>query len=66
GRRGQRGQHKLFQSQQKNARRQAEAKKRKGHNQKVAAKAAPVRTCSVCRVSDTSAQTSARVLVGTS
>uniref|UniRef100_A0A3P9Q3R6 Small EDRK-rich factor-like N-terminal domain-containing protein n=1 Tax=Poecilia reticulata TaxID=8081 RepID=A0A3P9Q3R6_POERE len=42
--------HQKFQSQQKNAKKQAEIKKSKGHDQKAAAKAALVYTCSVCRV----------------
>ncbi|PWA32355.1 hypothetical protein CCH79_00011974, partial [Gambusia affinis] len=41
--------HQKFQSQQKNAKKQAEIKKSKGHDQKAAAKAALVYTCSVCR-----------------
>lgn len=43
--------HQKIQSQQKNAKKQAEMKKAKGHDQKTAAKAALVFTCSVCRVS---------------
>lgn len=42
--------HQKFQSQQKNAKKQADIKKTKGHDQKAAAKAALVYTCSVCRV----------------
>ena len=42
--------HQKLQSQQKNAKKQAEAKKSKGHDQKAAAKAALVFTCTVCRV----------------
>ncbi|KAM4706146.1 zinc finger protein 706 isoform 1-T2 [Rhinophrynus dorsalis] len=41
--------HQKFQSQQKNAKKQAEQKKKQGHDQKAAAKAALVYTCSVCR-----------------
>lgn len=41
--------HQKLQSQQKNAKRQAEMKKAKGHDQKTAAKAALVFTCSVCK-----------------
>ncbi|XP_004077663.2 zinc finger protein 706 isoform X1 [Oryzias latipes] len=41
--------HQKFQSQQKNAKKQAEIKKTKGHDQKAAAKAALVYTCAVCR-----------------
>ncbi|KAK2910645.1 hypothetical protein Q8A73_008360 [Channa argus] len=41
--------HQKFQSQQKNAKKQAEIKKSKGHDQKAAAKAALVYTCTVCR-----------------
>ncbi|XP_072118300.1 zinc finger protein 706-like isoform X3 [Mobula birostris] len=41
--------HQKFQSQQRNAKKQAEQKKRTGHDQKTAAKAALVYTCSVCR-----------------
>ncbi|XP_067282234.1 zinc finger protein 706 [Pseudorasbora parva] len=41
--------HQKIQSQQKNAKKQAEAKKSKGHDQKTAAKAALVFTCGVCR-----------------
>ncbi|CAB1320296.1 zinc finger protein 706-like [Oncorhynchus nerka] len=40
--------HQKVQSQQKNAKKQAEAKKAKGHDQKTAAKAALVHTCGVC------------------
>uniref|UniRef100_A0A9J8AYL1 Zinc finger protein 706 n=1 Tax=Cyprinus carpio carpio TaxID=630221 RepID=A0A9J8AYL1_CYPCA len=43
--------HQKIQSQQKNAKKQAEIKKSKGHDQKTAAKAALVFTCAVCRVS---------------
>jgi len=43
--------HQKLQSQQKNAKKQAEIKKSKGHDQKTAAKAALVFTCGVCRVS---------------
>ncbi len=43
--------HQKIQSQQKNAKKQAEIKKSKGHDQKTAAKAALVFTCGVCRVS---------------
>ncbi|XP_028674715.1 zinc finger protein 706-like [Erpetoichthys calabaricus] len=43
-----RGQQKI-QSQQKNAKRQAEKKKQQGNDQKAAAKAALVFTCPVCR-----------------
>lgn len=43
--------HQKIQSQQRNAKKQAEQKKAKGHDQKSAAKAALVFTCSVCRVS---------------
>lgn len=43
--------HQKVQSQQKNAKKQAEMKKSKGHDQKTAAKAALVFTCAVCRVS---------------
>lgn len=42
--------HQKFQSQQKNAKKQADIKKSKGHDQKAAAKAALVYTCTVCRV----------------
>lgn len=42
--------HQKIQSQQKNAKKQAEMKKSKGHDQKMAAKAALVFTCSVCKV----------------
>lgn len=42
--------HQKFQSQQKNAKKLAEIKKSKGHDQKAAAKAALVYTCTVCRV----------------
>ncbi|GAA6065804.1 zinc finger protein 706 isoform X2 [Tachysurus ichikawai] len=41
--------HQKIQSQQKNAKKQAEIKKSKGHDQKTAAKAALVYTCGVCR-----------------
>uniref|UniRef100_A0A3Q1GN30 Zinc finger protein 706 n=14 Tax=Euacanthomorphacea TaxID=123369 RepID=A0A3Q1GN30_9TELE len=41
--------HQKIQSQQKNAKKQAEMKKAKGHDQKTAAKAALVFTCAVCR-----------------
>uniref|UniRef100_A0A3B3TA63 Zinc finger protein 706 n=1 Tax=Paramormyrops kingsleyae TaxID=1676925 RepID=A0A3B3TA63_9TELE len=41
--------HQKIQSQQKNAKKQAEAKKSKGHDQKAAAKVALVYTCAVCR-----------------
>ncbi|KAL2084311.1 hypothetical protein ACEWY4_019829 [Coilia grayii] len=41
--------HQKIQSQQKNAKKQAEIKKSKGHDQKAAAKAALVFTCTVCR-----------------
>ncbi|MED6294029.1 hypothetical protein CHARACLAT_016679 [Characodon lateralis] len=41
--------HQKIQSQQKNAKKQAEMKKSKGHDQKTAAKAALVFTCSVCK-----------------
>ncbi|XP_037548903.1 zinc finger protein 706-like, partial [Nematolebias whitei] len=41
--------HQKIQSQQKNAKKQAEMKKAKGHDQKTAAKAALVFTCSVCK-----------------
>ncbi|XP_072530807.1 zinc finger protein 706 [Salminus brasiliensis] len=41
--------HQKIQSQQKNAKKQAEIKKSKGHDQKTAAKAALVFTCGVCR-----------------
>ncbi|XP_008329724.1 zinc finger protein 706 [Cynoglossus semilaevis] len=41
--------HQKVQSQQKNAKKQAEMKKSKGHDQKTAAKAALVFTCAVCR-----------------
>lgn len=43
--------HQKIQSQQKNAKKQAELKKAKGHDQKTAAKAALVFTCLVCKVS---------------
>ncbi|KAI3358624.1 hypothetical protein L3Q82_015038, partial [Scortum barcoo] len=43
--------HQKIQSQQKNAKKQADLKKSKGHDQKTAAKAALVFTCAVCRVS---------------
>lgn len=42
--------HQKIQSQQRNAKKQAEQKKAKGHDQKTAAKAALVFTCSVCKV----------------
>ena len=42
--------HQKLQSQQKNAKKQAEMKKAKGHDQKTAAKAALVFTCLVCKV----------------
>lgn len=45
-----RGQQKI-QSQQKNAKKAAEKKKSQGADQKMAAKAALVHTCPVCRVS---------------
>ncbi|XP_042362884.1 zinc finger protein 706 isoform X1 [Plectropomus leopardus] len=41
--------HQKLQSQQKNAKKQAEMKKAKGHDQKTAAKAALLFTCSVCK-----------------
>ncbi|KAF1381676.1 hypothetical protein PFLUV_G00156420 [Perca fluviatilis] len=41
--------HQKLQSQQKNAKKQAEMKKAKSHDQKTAAKAALVFTCAVCR-----------------
>uniref|UniRef100_A0AAV2K486 Zinc finger protein 706 n=1 Tax=Knipowitschia caucasica TaxID=637954 RepID=A0AAV2K486_KNICA len=41
--------HQKLQSQQKNAKKQAEMKKAKGHDQKTAAKAALVFSCSVCK-----------------
>ncbi|XP_061764577.1 zinc finger protein 706 [Nerophis ophidion] len=42
--------HQKIQSQQKNAKKQAEIKKKgKGHDQKTAAKAALVFTCDVCK-----------------
>ncbi|XP_068591570.1 zinc finger protein 706-like [Cebidichthys violaceus] len=45
-----RGHQKLqLQSQQKNAKKQADIKKSKGHDQKAAAMAALVYTCTVCR-----------------
>nr|DBA24073.1 TPA: hypothetical protein GDO54_011776 [Pyxicephalus adspersus] len=44
--------HQKIQSQQKNAKKQAEQKKKQGHDQKAAAKAALVYTCSVCRCAD--------------
>lgn len=44
-----RGQQKL-QSQQKNAEKQAKLKKQAGHDQKKAAKAALIFTCTVCKV----------------
>lgn len=43
--------HQKIQSQQKNAKKQAEMKKAKGHDQKTAAKAALVFTCLVCKAS---------------
>lgn len=43
--------HQKIQSQQKNAKKQADLKKAKGHDQKTAAKAALVFTCLVCKVS---------------
>ncbi|KAL4617013.1 zinc finger protein 706 [Arapaima gigas] len=42
--------HQKIQFQQKNAKRQAEAKKSKGHDQKAAAKAALVYACGVCQM----------------
>lgn len=42
--------HQKFQAQQKNAKRQADIKKSKGHDQKAAAKAALAYTCTVCQV----------------
>jgi len=42
--------HQKFQSQQKNAKKQADIKKSKGPDQKAAAQAALVYTCTVCRV----------------
>lgn len=42
--------HQKFQSQQRNAKKQADIKKSKGHDQKAAAKPALVYTCTVCRV----------------
>lgn len=48
--------HQKIQSQQKNAKKQAEIKKAKGHDQKTAAKAALVFTCLVCKVSMNSTQ----------
>uniref|UniRef100_A0A3Q4BR76 Small EDRK-rich factor-like N-terminal domain-containing protein n=1 Tax=Mola mola TaxID=94237 RepID=A0A3Q4BR76_MOLML len=42
--------HQKIQSQQKNAKKQAELKKAKGHDQKTAAKAALVFTCLVCKL----------------
>lgn len=42
--------HQKFQSQQKNAKKQADIKKSKSHDQKAAAKAALVYTCTICRV----------------
>lgn len=42
--------HQKIQSQQKNAKKQADAKKAKGHDQKTAAMAALVYTCGVCKV----------------
>lgn len=50
-----RGQQKI-QSQQKNAKKQAEQKKKQGHDQKAAAKAALIYTCTVCRVRKTEAK----------
>nr|ACQ58036.1 Zinc finger protein 706 [Anoplopoma fimbria] len=44
--------HQKLQSQQKNAKKRAEMKKAKGHDQKTAAKAALVFTCAVCRMPD--------------
>lgn len=41
--------HQKLQSQQKNAKKQAEMKKAKGHDQKTAAKAALLFTCAVCK-----------------
>ncbi|XP_073488156.1 zinc finger protein 706 [Lithobates pipiens] len=41
--------HQKIQSQQKNAKKQAEQKKKQGHDQKAAAKVALVYTCLVCR-----------------
>ncbi|XP_003965891.2 zinc finger protein 706 isoform X2 [Takifugu rubripes] len=41
--------HQKLQAQQKNAKKQADIKKGKGHDQKAAAKAALVYTCTVCR-----------------
>ncbi|XP_075897089.1 zinc finger protein 706 isoform X1 [Nelusetta ayraudi] len=41
--------HQKFQSQQKNAKKQADIKKSKSHDQKAAAKAALVYTCTICR-----------------
>ncbi|KAJ1193343.1 hypothetical protein NDU88_002641 [Pleurodeles waltl] len=41
--------HQKFQSQQKNAKKQAEQKKKQGHDQKAAAKVALVYSCAVCR-----------------
>lgn len=43
--------HQKIQSQQRNAKKQAEQKKAKGHDQKTAAKAALVFSCYVCKVS---------------
>ncbi|XP_016321746.1 zinc finger protein 706-like isoform X2 [Sinocyclocheilus anshuiensis] len=51
--------HQKIQSQQKNAKKQAEIKKSKGHDQKTAAKAALVFTCGVCRVSVANARSQA-------
>ncbi|XP_078543070.1 zinc finger protein 706 isoform X2 [Lissotriton helveticus] len=42
--------HQKFQSQQKNAKKQAEQKKKQGHDQKAAAKVALVYSCAICRV----------------
>lgn len=42
--------HQKFQSQQKNAKKLADSKKSKSHDQKAAAKAALVYTCTICRV----------------
>uniref|UniRef100_G3NB83 Zinc finger protein 706 n=1 Tax=Gasterosteus aculeatus aculeatus TaxID=481459 RepID=G3NB83_GASAC len=41
--------HQKFQSQQKNPKKQADIKKSKGHDQKAAALAALVYTCTLCR-----------------
>ena len=43
--------HQKIQSEQKNAKKQEEYKKSKGHDQKTEAKDALVFTCGVCRVS---------------